>query len=329
MEASAIVRTVRERAAELLASGRVDLVIGFEQGSMPMRAAPCFVSDADGTDRLVWNSFCGVNLARFLRGRHGRIAVVAKACDTRALVELIKENQLCRTDMVVIGVPCAGMVDSAAVEEITGHAGITGVEEADGRLLLTAGGSPVSLPREDVLCRSCRRCSTRNPVICDIAVGERAPEPEIPGFLDVDQFAALPSEERRTRIEAEMKRCIRCNACRNVCPMCYCVRCFADDAFPQWVGRGGDPGSVMSFHLVRALHLAGRCVECGACERACPTGVDLGILNRRMSADVYRHFGYRPGMAPEIPSPLSTFSPGDPEDFMLEPDRGRSCGCGG
>lgn len=328
MESSAIATSVREQAAGLLAGGMADCVIGFEKGSIPMRTAPCFIGTADEADRLVWNSFCSFNLARFLRGRPGRTAIVAKACDTRAIVELVRENQLRRSDIVVIGVPCQGMADPAAIEEMTGHVEITGVEESGDRLLVTAGGSLVSLPREEVVCRSCRSCCTRTPVICDISVGGRVAQDGHPQFRDVDEFAALPARQRRARMDAEMERCIRCNACRDVCPMCYCARCFADDSVPQWVGRGGDPVDAMSFHLVRALHLAGRCVECGACERACPTGIDLGLLNRRMSAEVFRRFGCRPGMDPEAPSPLSTFSPDDPEDFMLEPEGGRSCECG-
>jgi len=56
----------------------------------------------------------------------------------------------------------------------------------------------------------------------------------------------------------------------------------------------------MIFHLTRAIHLAGRCVDCGACTRACPAGVNLSILNRKLAKDVKVYFSLETGM---IPSP--------------------------
>ena len=57
---------LRKKAAELLEKGEADLVIGFEKGSLPMTATPCFITKPDEAQRLVWNSYCLNNLAVYL-----------------------------------------------------------------------------------------------------------------------------------------------------------------------------------------------------------------------------------------------------------------------
>ena len=72
-----------------------------------------------------------------------------------------------------------------------------------------------------------------------------------------------------------------------------------DSTRPQWIGKTTDPSDTLIFHLTRALHLAGRCIECGACERACPMGVDIRKLNRKLAGDVKELFGYEAGISLE------------------------------
>ena len=60
---------------------------------------------------------------------------------------------------------------------------------------------------------------------------------------------------------------MRCYACRNACPLCVCQeRCIAETLDPKWLTqRMGIPEKFL-FHFVHAMHLAGRCTECGECE---------------------------------------------------------------
>ena len=113
---SDLTNEIRKIARNLLTEQKVDLVIGFERGTTPLRSTPCFVRQVEETDRLIWNSFCENNLAKYLVGRNERIAVVSKGCDVRAIVELIKENQVAREQVTIIGIPCHGMVDRGRVE---------------------------------------------------------------------------------------------------------------------------------------------------------------------------------------------------------------------
>ncbi|MDP3880455.1 MAG: 4Fe-4S dicluster domain-containing protein, partial [Dehalococcoidales bacterium] len=108
-------------------------------------------------------------------------------------------------------------------------------------------------------------------------------------------------------------------ACRNACPLCYCQQCFVDRSRPQWVGKTTSASDTAIFHIMRAFDLAGRCVECGACERACPMGVDIRKLNTKLVGDVKNLFSYQAGMSLEELAPLATFRPDDPDKFMLNP----------
>lgn len=310
---------IREVARDLLKQKSVDLIIGFAQGTIPLCSTPCFVRQDDEVDRLIWDSFCENNLSKYLVKRSNKIAIVAKGCDTRAVVELIKENQISRDQIVIIGVPCQGMVDRRLVESALNGKEIQEAEEKNGELIIKGKNFEQVLNRDEFLCPSCKTCTHSNPVIYDILVGDPVTEIDTKPYLDVVEFEALTPEEQGEYFSREFAKCIRCYACRNACPLCYCQECFVDSSKPQWIGKTTNASDTAIFHIMRAFHLAGRCVECGACERACPMGVDIRKLNRKLSKDVKERFDYEAGLSLEQVAPLSTFQPDDAEDFMLHP----------
>ena len=302
---------IREVARKLLREKKVEVVIGFERGSLPLRRRPCFVRKEEDADRLVWDGWCDSTLATYLPKRKERAAIVAKGCDSRAVVELIKEKQVQRDRVVIIGVPCRGMIDRARAEA----SGVSGrIRKGEG-----GAGFEEALRREGVLLDCCKTCPHPNPVLHDALVGELSPEKAQDPFADIEAFNALKPEERWAYMNREVEKCIRCYACRNACPLCYCPECFVDASLPQWIGKSVDASDTMIFHLMRAYHLAGRCVACGACERACPVGVDIGKLNRMLLKEVKDLFGYEAGLGLDEKSPLATFRPDDPESFILNP----------
>ena len=310
---------IRKIARELLRDNKVQVVIGFEPGSVPLRSRPCFARKEEVVDRLVWDGFCENSVARYVAKRKEKMAVVAKGCDSRALVELIKENQITRDQVIIIGVPCRGMIDRSRVEAAVAPGRILEAEEKADLLILKGSGFEEALPRSDFLCDSCLTCTHPNPVLADFLVGKPVAEETQDPFADIEAFDALSSEERWAYLSEEMDKCIRCYACRNACPLCYCPECFVDATLPQWIGKSTDASDTMIFHLMRAYHLAGRCVACGACERACPVGVDIRKLNRKLLKDVKDLFGYEPGLSVDEASPLATFRPDDPEPFIVNP----------
>lgn len=307
---------IREIARRLLQEKEVDLVIGFEPGSLTLHSTPCFVRGETDVGRLVWNRFCDNNLAKYLPKHKDRLAIIAKACDARAVVELIKENQIPRQQVIIIGVPCEGMVSRRRIEAELGGKEVTGIEEKDGKLIVTGKDFSKTLDVNGYLEPSCQACAHPNPPVYDVLVGEPVPEKE-PAYADVSQFEEESPEERWRYISAEVSKCMRCYACRQACPMCYCQECFVDKTRPQWIGKTTDTSDTRIYLLMRAFHLAGRCVECGACERACPMGVDIRKLNRKLAADVKELFCYETGLSLEEKAPLAIYKPDDTEEFML------------
>jgi len=310
-------RKIREEAKNLLAAGRVDLIIGFEEASLPLRASPVFIHNEDDLDMLVWNSFCENNLATYLTKVVGRkVAVVAKGCDSRSIVALIVEGQIKREEIIVIGIPCRGMVDRRKIEkEVEGE--ILEAGEKNGEVLVKGDDFEGVFKKEDYLYPSCRTCKYRNPVISDILIGEKIKEnTEVDEYAEVKEYEKKSIDERREYFGREMGKCIRCYACRQACPMCYCEECFVDSSHPKWIEKGLDSSDLTIWHIMRAYHQAGRCVDCGSCERACPMEINLRFLTKKINKEVKDYFNFETGLDIKVAPALATFSPDDRQDFI-------------
>ncbi|MHC4474661.1 MAG: 4Fe-4S binding protein [Planctomycetota bacterium] len=325
---------IRDKAAQLLAEGKADLVIGFEQGPLPMRTTPCFVSKADDATKLVWNSYCSNNLAVYLprcfapdprlkeQPAPPKVAIIVKGCDGRSVVGLIKEQQVPKENLVIVAAPCEGMLDATIAERQLGTEEIKSVEEQDGTVTITSdGGKEVKLERNELLAEACRFCTHRAAPVYDEVIGEL---PQDGAALAPDdryeQFVSKSTAERWEQFCREISRCVLCTACRSACPNCYCKVCFADQTRPNWTGCGRQLVDVISFHLGRIFHQAGRCVDCGACVRACPMGIDLRAFTYKVVKDAEELFNFTTGLDLEQVPPLRGFSPSDSDSFITEPE---------
>jgi len=317
----ALVTKIREAAKKLLAEGTVDCVIGYAQGTVPMRDYPYFAYTPEEAENLTWSPFCTNNLANFLirrpAGEKGKVAIVAQGCVSRSIVGLIKENQIKREQVYILGVPSPGMVDRRKVEALFPLKTITEVT-VDGEDLIVKGkGFEERVEQKKVRRDNCYTCVQRNPVIVDELMAEEGP---VGWGGDIDKVAApwekLEPLERWAAFEATIKDCIRCYACRDACPLCYCHVCFVDESQPQWCGKGQDESDVGTFHLLRAFHCAGRCTDCGACESACPMGIKVRRFTSKIEKDIRELYDYTPGLDLESTPPLSVYRPNDPQEFI-------------
>jgi ferredoxin len=292
-------KELQELARTLLADKTVGVVIGWEEG--PRGVRPAFVTTADDAGRLIFDQRCVQNLAAYLNPRRthlkglggGKPAVVVKACDAKAVAGLIRESQLKREDVVLIGVRCGGVLrDPTSTEALSAE---TAAEK-------------------------CLGCEPHEPgaKAVDHLIGEAqaALEGDASWAKRIEELRAMTHEERFAYWTEVLSRCVRCNACRQVCPLCFCDRCQADKTDPQWIESSPHPRGNIAFHMTRALHLAGRCVECGECERICPAGIPLGLIGRRVAQVVEERFGHRPTDDPEVPCPVGTFKNDDSQEFI-------------
>ena len=307
-----IQQEIRDTAQRLLESGEVSVVIGYGQGSTPFLATPVFIESPEDVDKLIWGPACANNLAVYLpqEAKEKKVAIVAKGCDARSIVMMVQEKQLDRANVSIIGVPCEGAVEAAAIARIDD---VQSIKWDNGKLVVQTSSGTQTLDRDAVVKALCKSCAHPVPVQADTMVGGEEAAARV--SLASESRSELPElpEERRKYWAKQFEKCIRCYACRQVCPGCFCKQCFIDRIVPRWAAKRTGASDAWMFHLTRAMHQAGRCVGCGECARVCPVGIPLDELTREVEHHVADLFGYEAGMDPEAEPALGSFKPEDPD----------------
>jgi formate dehydrogenase subunit beta len=317
-------QAIREEAARILSEDIVDVVIGFEAGTMALKTQPAFITRPEESDRLVYNGFSQNNLASYLtrRPREERIGIVSRGCESRAVRVLVSEFQKDRENLYVIGVPCAGIIDLHKIQERAGlkpeqFADVSQVVEEGDEVIIILNDQEYRFQRTDVIHDSCKRCPDPNSVGADIVLGESPPiVSSEDAWAAVREFEDLTSSERYAYFVQESERCIRCYACREACPMCYCTECFVDHNFPRWLESMITSAGTQSWHIVRAFHQTGRCASCGACERACPMNIKMTYLTSKLNYDMLQEYEFEIGASDDAQPPFATFTLDDEKRFV-------------
>ena len=314
------------RAKELLAGGTVKRVLGWKAGDLPYNPEPAYFEKEEDLEEFVYNGFCGANLSKYMieaSKMEGKTLVFLKPCDTYSFQQLMKEHRVDREKAYIIGVGCKGKLDIERIRRmgIKGIKSIAGAnleDEAETLTIETLYGEK-EVPYKDAMLERCHVCKGKDHMIFDEIIGESKETKDGDRFAEVERIEAMSPEEKFAFFQKELSKCIRCNACRNVCPACSCRKCvFDSNKFDSAQKANVDSFEEKMFHIIRAFHVAGRCTDCGECSRVCPQGIPLHLFNRKFIKDIDELYGeYQAGADLEERGPLTSYQLDDAEPGIV------------
>jgi ferredoxin len=328
-----IEQRMRKVSKDLLKNGEVDAILGYSQGTVPLATTPILIKNEEDVGDLVWNNFCYINLASYLstplnkfideKNENLKIGIISKGCTARALIHLSIENQIDLEKFKIIGINCNGIVNRRKIEKKFVDKQISNVVIENDKIIVKWEDFEESLPFDDYLSVLCKQCKINAPPLSeelsDKIIGASQEITNIEDeYEDVVEFESKSPDEKWAHIKDLLEDCTRCYACREACPLCYCNLCFIDQNMPSWFDKTYELSDIMVFHLIRALHLAGRCVACGACSSVCPMGIDLNLITRKLEKIVRDRYDFTSGLELKTIPPMMDFKIEDKEDFMLE-----------
>lgn len=310
------------RAKELLENGSVDRVIGWKKGEFAYDMTPAVFTSQEELEReFIYDDFTSANVSKYLvseTAKEGKILAFLKPCDTYSFNQLVKEHRIDRSKVYVIGVSGGPKLD---IEKIRakGITGILSVKKEDSTLIVESVYGTDTMPFDEAVLDKCASCKSRKHVVYDELIGDDGDVLESDRFEMVEQLENMTAQERFDFWRDQLSKCIRCNACRNVCPACTCENCVFDNPKSGIDNKApADSFEENMFHIIRAFHVAGRCTDCGECSRVCPQHIPLHLLNRKFIKDINELYGeYQSGADTTSRAPLTDYTKDDCEPSIV------------
>ena len=304
------------KAKEIFESGKADRLLGWKRGEFDWDVTPALFT-AENLDGFVYNGFCGANFSKYLiaetRKSENKVLVFLKPCDTYSFNQLLTEHRFDREKVYVVGIPCDGMLD---INKIRAKAeNVSSVKDGETVKIETLWDGEITAPRAELLAERCLNCKSKKHTAYDELIGEDGEVLDSKRFDEVEALEKLTPDERFAFWQNELSRCIRCNACRDVCPACTCEKCVFDNPKSGLENKAAaNEFEEKLFHIIRTFHVAGRCTDCGECSRVCPQHIPLHLLNRKFIKDIDNFYGdYQAGEEVGSRAPIVNFTQDDLE----------------
>ena len=311
------------KAKSLLESGEVVRVLGWRKGENVWDVEPAFFGSAEELENFVYNGFCGANLSKYMieaSKLEGKTLVFLKPCDSYSFNQLIKEHRVDREKAYIVGVGCEGKIriENIDAQGILDVVGADYPNHAENLTVKTLYGDK-EVTYKSAMLERCHVCKGKDHVICDELMGESVDTVDADRFAEVARIEAMSPAEKFAFFQNELSKCIRCNACRNVCPACSCRKCvFDSNKFDSAQKANTTSFEEKMFHIIRAFHVAGRCTDCGECSRVCPQGIPLHLFNRKFIKDINELYGdFQAGADIDTKGPLTNFRFDDAEPSIV------------
>jgi ferredoxin len=183
-----MIEEIRNRVKENLKE--LDGVVGLRQTEQG--TAPYLFQNGDDLSRLVMEPRYPLSDIASKLQKHFKeayIGVLARGCDTRALVEMTKRHQIDPERLYLIGVACSS-------------------EQAETCFCAEPSPNVDQWPRAEL-------------------IGE--PFPGAPPNPLVAEYESLTREERWDFWKLQFTKCLKCYGCRDICPVCFCDACALED----------------------------------------------------------------------------------------------------
>ena len=291
-------KQIQDIAAKLFADGTINVFVGYRMNGFDDNQVPVLITDPQDVSKLVFTDKSVFNLVNYLKNDHTRrkrVGLIVKGCDSRSLNLMLTESQVKRENLYVVGIACEGVVDDAGQKM-----------------------------------QNCTECMVPDAVVFDEMLGTPQGRDGFETHLynntthlykmnaDVVALAAKPLTERAAYFEEVFENCIRCNACRHSCPLCYCAKCCIDQETATLYHGANTTSAAFHALMTWSLHLAGRCVDCRNCEKACPSHLPLHLLHKQNESVIYENFQeHLAGVIPEDRGAFYKYSLKDPDDFIM------------
>ncbi len=279
-------KNIREIAARLFAEGKIDIFVGYRMNGFDDNQVPVVITDPKEVSTLVFTEKSVFNLSNYLKADHTRnkrAGLVVKGCDSRSLNLLLTESQVKRDRLYIIGIACEGVVDDKGQKM-----------------------------------QNCIECIVPDAVVYDEMLGNPQGRKDYIVNADIKALAEKGLVERREYFEEIFENCIRCNACRHSCPLCYCAKCCIDQETASLYNGSNTASSAFHALMTWSLHLAGRCVDCRNCEKACPSHLPLHLLHKQNEKVIFENFqNHLAGVEEGERGAFYKYSLKDPDDFIM------------